>query len=266
MTERGDKANGGRGGEARRPDVGVPGKESLGAPLPKRFYKEAAVAPRAGGFAPVLDGRPIRTPGKRELVVPTEALAAALAEEWHRQGERIDPATMPLTRIVNAAIDGVAERMAEVADDIVAFAASDLLCYRAEAPAGLVRLQDAAWGPVLAWAREGLGADFRLQAGLMPIAQPPEALSAVAGALAGLDALSLAALHVLTTLSGSAVLAIAHLREVVSVEEAWAAATVDETWQAEQWGRDAEAEARAARRYAEFAAASLCLRLLRSPR
>lgn len=244
----------------------IPAKDTLRAPLPKRFYKTAAVAPRDGGFAIQLDGRGIRTPGKRELTVPVEALAEAIADEWRAQGEHIDPATMPLTRIVNSAIDAVEERKREVADDIVAYAGSDLLCYRAETPDALVRRQAEAWNPVLAWAKRELGADFALRAGLMPIEQSAEALDAVRRSLSGIDALSLAALHVLTTISGSALLAIAHWRDEISTEEAWAAATVDETWQREQWGEDAEAEAHAAVRRAEFEAASRCLRLLRSRR
>jgi len=253
-------------GPEKKDAAKLPGKEALRAPLPKRFYKAVAVEPRDGGFAVLLDGRPIRTPAKRALAVPSEELAVAIAAEWEAQGERIDPATMLLTKLVNSAIDAVEERMDEVRQDIVTFAGSDLLCYRAEAPDALVRRQAEAWNPVLAWAKRDLGADLVLRAGLMPIEQPPEALDAVRRALAGVDALSLAALHVLTTIGGSALLAVAHWRGHLSLDEAWAAATVDETWQREQWGRDAEAEAHAALRRAEFEAASRCLRLLRSRR
>jgi chaperone required for assembly of F1-ATPase len=238
-------------------------KDSLRPQLPKRFYKSVDVAARDGGFAITLDGRNVRTPGKRELVVPIEALARAIAEEWSSQGERIDPATMPLTRLANSAIEAVSERMQEVRADVVAFAGRDLLCYRAEAPAALVARQQAAWDPVLAWIKETLSVEFKIQKGLMPIDQDPQALAAVAGTLDDLDALSLSAVHVMTTISGSALLAIAHLKGRITVDEAWAAATVDETWQSEQWGLDAEAEAQAARRRAEFSAASQCLHLLR---
>ncbi len=241
----------------------IPPKDSLRAPLPKRFYKSVAVEAAPGGFRVLLDGRGIKTPAKREFVVPVEPLAEAIAAEWQAQGERIDPATMPLTKLANSAIDAVSSRMQEVADDIAAFSASDLLCYRAEAPEALVRRQAGAWDPVLAWAKRDLGADFRLRQGLMPIDQPPQALDAIRQALTGLDPLSLSALHVLTTISGSALLALAHYRGLLSVDEAWSAATVDETWQKEQWGLDAEAEAHAAARLAEFAAASRCLRLTR---
>lgn len=260
MTRDDGKSNG------RKSAPRIPGKEALRAPLPKRFYKSAGLEKHGEGYAVLLDGRPVRTPAKRELIVPVEDLAAAIAAEWEAQGERIDPATMPLTRLANSAIDAVEERKGDVVDDIVAFAASDLLCYRAEAPDALVRRQAEAWNPVLAWARHDLGVDLDLRAGLMPIAQRPEALAAVRRALAGLDALSLAALHVLTTITGSALLAIAHWKDRLSLDEAWTASTVDEAWQREQWGRDAEAEAQAALRRAEFEAASRCLRLLRSRR
>lgn len=242
----------------------IPGKEALRAPLPKRFYERAAVEARDGAYAVQLDGRNVRTPGKRELAVPARALAEAIAAEWQHQGERIDPATMPLTRLVNSAIDAVDERKSEVAGDIVAFAGSDLLCYRAETPAALVRRQAEAWNPILSWAKDEMGVDLVLRAGLMPVAQPPASMDAIRRALDGIDALSLAALHVLTTISGSALIALALWRGRLSVEEAWEMATLDETWQREQWGRDAEAEAYAAQRRAEFEAANRCLRFLRS--
>lgn len=242
------------------------GKDTLRPPLPKRFYTAAAVEARDRGYAILLDGRGVRTPGKRELLVPDEDLALAIAAEWDAQGEHIDPASMPLTRLVNTAIDAVETHKADVADDIVAFAGSDLLCYRAEAPEALAERQAVKWDPILAWAKRDLGCKFRLRAGLMPIEQPPEALHAVRVALAGADALSLAALHVLTTIGGSALIALAHWHDRLSAEDAWAAVTVDETWQRDHWGRDSEAEAHAAMRRAEFEAASRCLRLLRSRR
>lgn len=260
MTRNGETSNGHDGSPK------IPGKDSLRSPLPKRFYNQASVGPRGEGFTVLLDGRGIRTPAKRELILPSEALAAAIAAEWQAQGEQINPAAMPLTRLANVAIDAVEQRKAEVADDIVAFAASDLLCYRAESPDALVRRQAEAWDPVLAWAKDELGADFKLRAGLMPITQSPEALAAVRSALAGIEALPLTALHVMTTIAGSALLALAHWRNRLSVEDAWAAATIDETWQREQWGHDAEAEAHAAQRRTDFEAASAFLALLRSRR
>jgi chaperone required for assembly of F1-ATPase len=242
----------------------IPGKEALRAPLPKRFYGNVAIEEVPAGFRITLDGRGVRTPAKRELALPVRALAEAIGAEWAAQGERIDPATMPLTKIANSALDAVSQHRTEVADHIVAFAGSDLVCYRAESPESLVRRQSAAWDPLLAWAERELGARLRQRVGLMPITQPLEALSAIAGAVSRLDALELAALHVLTTISGSAVLALAHMQGRLSLDETWSAATVDETWQAEQWGRDAEAEAQQAFRRAEFMAASRFLRLLHS--
>lgn len=240
--------------------------DALRAPLQKRFYTAVAVAERDGAFAVTLDGRGIKTPAKRALAAPTEALAAAVAAEWEAQANHVDPSTMPLTRLLNSALDGVVEHAGDVAAHIAGFASSDLLCYRAETPAGLARRQAEAWDPILDWARETLGAELRVVAGLMPVEQPAEALRAVTRRVEGQDALTLAALHVMTTISGSALIALAHAEDALTLEKAWAAATVDETWQSEQWGRDAEAEAFAARRFADFAAASRCLRLLRSPR
>lgn len=241
-------------------------RDQLRAPLQKRFYTSVDVAAREGGFAVTLDGRGIKTPAKRALLAPTRGLADAIADEWKAQDANIDPATMPLTRLLNSAIDGVTERADEVAADIAGFAASDLVCYRAETPAGLVERQARAWDPVLAWACQTLGAKLHTAVGLMPVEQPADALIAVRRALAGKDAVSLAALHVMTTISGSALIALAHAHEALTLADAWSASLVDETWQSEQWGRDAEAEAFAARRYADFAAASRCLFLLRSRR
>ena len=263
MTDDRKGANGSADGQAKTP-IAITAKDALRAPLPKRFYKAASVEPRDAGFAILLDGRPVRTPAKNLFVVSTAALAEAIADEWDAQGERIDPVTMPLTRLANTALDAVADKMTEVADDIAGFAASDLLCYRAETPEALVLRQAEAWDPLLVWAKDALGADLAVRSGLMPIEQPPHSVASVRSVLDRLDALSLAATHVLTTLTGSAILAIAHLQGRLTLEEAWTAATVDERWQSEQWGRDAEAEARAAERLAEATSAALCLRLLRS--
>lgn len=247
------------GSKGASPEARIPGKESLRAPLPKRFYKSVTVAPRDGGFALLLDGRSIKTPKRKDLVLPTRALADAIAAEWAAQTERIDPDTMPLTRIANTAIDAVADHMREVAADIVAFAGSDLLCYRAAAPEGLVARQKALWNPVLDWARDVLGAGLSLAEGVVHIAQPKDAMARIETALSGLDAFRLACLHVMTTLTGSALIALAHARGKLNLEDAWAAAHVDEDWQIEQWGRDAEADARRIKRFAEFEAASRLL-------
>lgn len=237
-------------------------KDSLRPPLPKRFYKEATVAPRPGGFAVLLDGRGVKTPAKRDLVLPTEALADAVAAEWAAQGAHIDPDTMPLTRFSNTAIDAVADRMPEVAADIAAFAASDLLCYRASSPAGLVAAQNKHWDPVLDWARDELGARFTVGDGVVHVAQPKETIAAYEKAIAPFDPLSLAALHVMTTLTGSALLALACARGCIGVDEAWRAAHVDEDWQIAHWGEDYEAAERRKRRRTEFEAAARLITFL----
>ncbi len=228
-------------------------------PLPKRFYKTASAAPGPAGFVLNLDGKPARTPGRAPLAVADPAVAAALAAEWNAQTTDIDPAAMPLTRIVNSAIDGVAAHLADVRDEIVAYAGSDLLCYRAADPAGLVARQEELWTPILAWARETLGLRFILVAGVTFTEQPPDTLARIATALEPLPALALAAVHVATTLTGSAVLALALARGRLTTVEAWRAAHVDEDWQIALWGADAEATARRANRFREFAAAGLIL-------
>lgn len=229
--------------------------------LPKRFYKSAEAAKQEGGFGILLDGRPVRTPAKALVTVPDEKLALALAEEWNAQTEVIDPEKMPLTRIVNSAIDGVAREQEAVRAEIVKYAASDLLCYRAEGPERLVEIQRAKWDPVLDWAEGMLGARFRLAEGIVFVDQPVEALEAVAAALAPLDIFRLAAASVVTTLTGSALLALALLKGRLTLEEAWVAAHVDEDWNAELWGEDEEAAERRAHRFAEMKAAARVIAL-----
>ncbi len=229
-------------------------------PLPRRFYKEVGVSREGEAFAVLLDGKPVRTPARHLLAVPTSALAERLAEEWRAQGDVVDPATMPLTRIVNAALDRVAGEMAAVRADVVRYAGSDLICYRAEAPEGLAGAQEAAWGPLVAWAREALGARLTLAAGVVYVPQDADALAAVDAAVAPLDALGLAALHTATTLTGSAIVALAVQRSRLTAEEAWAAAHVDEDWQMAQWGADETALAARAARWREMQAAVLILR------
>ncbi len=229
---------------------------------PKRFYRAVSVDGAAPAFRVLLDGKPIRTPARRELTLPAKPLAEAVAAEWDAQDEHIDPGTMPLTRLVNSALDGVAGREAEVRAEIAKYAASDLVCYRAEGPAELVRRQERAWDTVLAWARTALGASLVLGQGIAPVTQAPAAGAAIDRALAGLDAFALTAHHVMTTLTGSALLALAHAGGRLTAAEAWAAAHVDEDWQIGRWGEDAEAKARRDRRWAEMQAASRLLALL----
>jgi chaperone required for assembly of F1-ATPase len=229
--------------------------------LPKRFYTDVTVGDEAGKAAILLDGRRVRTPGKSPLAVPSAALAEAIADEWRAQGDRIDPQTMPLTRLVNSAIDGVVGQEAAVVDDIVAHAGSDLLCYRASGPEGLLCLQAEAWDPVLSWAAGALGAPLSLAEGVMHVPQPETSLAALRAEIEPLDALKLAALHVMTTLTGSALLPLAVARGELSPEAAWEAAHVDEDWQISQWGEDAEAKQRRQNRKTDFDAAAKLLAL-----
>lgn len=224
--------------------------------LPKRFYKATSVASTPDGFAVQLDGRPVRTPSKRPLAVPSAELAAALADEWERQQDVIDPATMPLTRILNSAIDGVQGREDEVRDEIAKYASSDLLCYRADHPEALVALQSAAWDPVLDWAKNQYGVSLRVTTGLMPVPQEAAEIARLRAALASEGTLVVTALHVMTTLTGSALLALAHRHGALDADGAWSAAHVDEDWQISQWGEDAEAARRQAHRKKEFLSAS----------
>lgn len=232
---------------------------AMRAALPKKFYSAVSTAQGETGFNVLLDGRIVKTPGKKVLALPTESLAQAVALEWDRQDGVIDPATMPLTRIANTAIEAVSVKMAEVEADIVAFAGSDLLCYRAAGPEMLVVRQSKAWDPVVQWAADALGARFILGEGVMPISQPPSALDSIARAVTGLGPFRLAGLHVATTLTGSALLALAVLKEARTAEQAWAAAHVDEDYQIELWGSDTEAVARRAQRWADMQAASRML-------
>jgi chaperone required for assembly of F1-ATPase len=238
------------------------GKGKVKPSLPKRFYQDVAIAD--DGAALLLDGKTVRTPGEAELVLPTRALAEAVAEEWRAQGERIDPATMPLTKLANSAIDGVVGREPAVIDDIMSHAASDLVCYRAHAPQGLVAAEARRWGPVLVWAKDALGAPLKLGAGVVHVAQPQASLDRLRQTMLGRDAFSLAALHVMTALTGSALLALAVALGRLSPEEAWAAAHVDEDWQISQWGEDAEAAERRENRRRDFAAAAKLLALLQA--
>jgi len=237
--------------------------DSLAKPLARRFYKDASISD-GPPFKILLDGRAIKTPKKRALEVPTRALAEAIAEEWRAQDTMIDPRRMPLTRFANTAIDAVSDALDAVAADIVAYAGSDLVCYRAEAPDKLVWLQSQYWDPIVAWAEEALGARLKVVSGVTHVKQPEEALVAVAAALVPHEAFHLTGLHVLTTLTGSALLTLALAGHQLSADSAWATAHVDEDYQISLWGDDAEAAARRRGRRAEFDAADRFLALLSS--
>lgn len=218
--------------------------------LPTRFYAKADVASAEDGHKAVLDGRVVRTPAGAEMTLPTEAAARLVAEEYDAQHDHIDPMTMPVTRLANTAIDGVASDVQAVVEDILRFASSDLLCYRADAPERLVVLQAEAWDPVLDWAEAELGARFVLAEGVVHVEQPRQTIAAVGGHLRPRrDPFRIAALHVMTSLTGSALLALAVEAGAIDAETAWKAAYVDEDWNISQWGEDAEAaERRAARK------------------
>jgi chaperone required for assembly of F1-ATPase len=246
-----------------------------GRALPRRFYQSATIAPVAAaagvagsgnadqGYRVLLDGKTLRTPAKADFVVPTCELARAVAAEWEAQEERIDPANMPLTRLVNSAIDGVAGRRAEVSAEIVKYVLSDLVCYRAADPVELVQRQAQAWDPILDWCREELGIGLERATGIVPVAQPEAAGAVLAAWLETRNAFELAAVHTMTTLTGSAVLALAHARDRLPCATAWAAAHIDEDFQAEKWGVDSIAEARREQQWRQMQAASLLLRLAR---
>jgi chaperone required for assembly of F1-ATPase len=231
----------------------------------RRFYKTAEVTEEGGRFVLSLDGRRARTPGRNPLAGQSQALMLEVAKEWGRQRETIDPADMPLTRLLNSAIDGVAHTMAETRADVLRYAGSDLLCYRAEEPGTLVQRQAHAFDPVLRWAADELGARFHVTAGVTHVAQPNAALAAIGAAVDAYDdAVALAALSVMTTLTGSALLALAVARGFLSVEAAWQAAHVDEDFQAERWGADGEAMAQRDARRREFEAAGVVVEALRA--
>lgn len=248
---------------ARSDDPIRTSQEAMRPVLPKRFYAIVSVVPEAGGgFAVRLDDRTPKSPARHPIVLPTADAAAAVAEEWRVLEDVIDPARMPMTRLVNSALDVVAPDAAPIVSEIVKYAGSDLLCYRADGPVSLVKAQADAWDPVLTWADETFGARFVLAEGVNFVAQPAKTLAAVEERVRGeASPFALAALHVMTTLTGSALIALAVAAGRLSAGEAWAAAHVDEDHQIARWGEDAEASARRDRRFAEFEAAAR-LRLL----
>jgi chaperone required for assembly of F1-ATPase len=232
-------------------------------PQRKRFYVSAGVTETLDGFAITLDDKPVRTPSRYPLVAPTREIAEAMAAEWDAQKEIIDPVTMPLTRLANSVIDAVAGRVETVADDIAKYFHSDMLFYRAGHPEALIAKEAAHWDPVLFWAADTLGAHFILTEGIVHVRQPDQAVAAAHAALPA-DPWSIAALHVVTTLTGSALLALALMRGVVDEDQIWAAAHVDEDWNIEQWGVDEEVATRRAARLVDFKAAAGVLKALDS--
>lgn len=231
----------------------------------KRFWKAAEVVAEDDGYAVRLDGRPLKTPAKAALSLPSEALARAVAAEWEAQEDEVDPRTMPCTRTANSALDKVAVQQAEVADMLAEYGGTDLLCYRADSPAELVARQAAAWDPMLDWAARDLGAPLRVGQGVMHVPQPSDSTARLRDIVHAHDAFELAALHDLVAMSGSLILALAAARDVAPADEIWQISRIDETWQAEQWGDDEEAAALAAYKRAEFLHAKRFIDLVRSP-
>lgn len=230
--------------------------------MTRRFYTEVTVEPAGDGHAVLLDARPVRTPGRAVLALPTVTLAHAIADEWAGQGETVDPGSMPLTRLANTVLDGILASPGPVADAIANYAGSDLLCHRADWPADLAARQAATWDPLIDWANRRFDIALTVGAGVMPIAQPQEVHARLSAAVHALDPWTLAATHMATTVTGSLILGLMLADGAIDPERAWAAGQLDDLYQAEQWGEDPEAaKARAARR-ADLDTAARMLRLL----
>jgi chaperone required for assembly of F1-ATPase len=228
----------------------------------KRFWKAADIVDASTGFGVELDGRRVKTPARADLIVPTSALAEAIAVEWNDCGEMVDPRSMPLTGLANAAIDRVAPDKAGFAAGIAQYAESDLTCYRAEGPATLVARQAESWDALLAWARRRYDVDFACVSGVMHVPQPDETVRKLGHAVATLEAFRLAGLSPLVTLGGSLIAGLAVLEEMMPAEDAWEAVSLDDRWQLKQWGDDAEARTALDGRRRDFLAAARFLDLL----
>lgn len=229
----------------------------------KRFWTAASVEPIEQGFTVQLDGRDVRTPRKTLVAMPSRALALGVAEEWNAQSEIIDPYSMPLTRAVNATLDKVVPQRADVAANLAEYGGTDLLCYRAGGPARLIARQAAAWDPMLDWAAREMGARLVVTEGVMHVGQPAESIRALRGRVEAMTPWELTALSEFVTLSGSLVLALAAMAGQ-DPGTLWPLSRIDEDWQAEQWGEDAEEAERIAVKRAAFMQAGTYLELLRA--
>lgn len=228
----------------------------------KRFWKEVAVVAEDGGWGIQLDGRPVRTPARAALLVPTEALVQGIAEEWRGVAETVDPRAMPLTGLANAAIDRVAPDPEAFASGLARYAEGDLTCYRAEGPRLLAERQAESWDSLLSWARRRYDVDFATTCGIVHVPQAAATVAQLSHALAALDAFRLAAMSPVVTIGGSLVAALAVLEKAVTPDQAWLAVSIDERWQLEQWGTDTEAEAALENRRRDFMAGARFLELL----
>ncbi|MBM7069969.1 ATP12 family chaperone protein [Actibacterium sp. 188UL27-1] len=218
----------------------------------KRFWSAASIDATEGGWQILLDSKPVHTPAKSPLIVPSRALAEAIAVEWDAQDEAVDPLSMPLTRSANAAIDKVTPQFDEVIALIAEYGGADQLCYRAEGPDALIQRQAEAWDPLLDWAASGLKAPLAMTTGVMHTPQPANSLQALGARVRALSPFEVTALHDLVGLSGSLIIGLAVLDEVLPAEELWRRSRIDETWQQEQWGIDEEATAAAATKREDF--------------
>lgn len=228
----------------------------------KRFWKDVGVEQEGDGWTIKLDCKPVKTPARAALMVPNEALADAIADEWRSVDNAIDPRAMPLTGFANAAIDRIAPERRAFAGGLARYAEADLACYRSEWPPELVERQVAVWDPMLSWARRRFDVDFATTSGLMHVPQPPATVEQLSHAVAALDPFRLAGLSALTTVGGSLIAALAVLEKAINPEEGWKAVSVDERWQLEQWGSDSEAETALGNRGRDFLAAARFLELL----
>ncbi len=228
----------------------------------KRFWKSAEAVKSGSRWGVELDGKPLRTPARAPLEVPSEALARAMADEWNAAPETFEPRSMPLTGFANAAVDRVAPDPAMFGASLAQYGESDLTCYRAEGPQGLVNAQEQAWDSLLAWGRRRFDVDFRTTCGILHVAQPVATTDRLAHTVAALDPFRLAGLSPLVTIGGSLLAALAVLEGAVTVAQAWDAVSVDDRWQLEQWGADSEAETRLENQRRDFLAAAAFLDLL----
>ena len=231
----------------------------------KRFYKSVSVAPTDGGYQIHLDGRPVRTPSKALLVVPSKALAEAIAQEWDAQVETIEPAAMPLTRHANTVLDRVTPQREMVTDEISRYGGNDLVCYRAEWPTDLAERQAATWDPLIDWTRRRYDASLSIVQGIMHRPQSEEALARLSQAVNALDDWQLAPLHTITTITGSLVIALALLDGEITPEAAFEAGQLDELYQIEKWGEDSLAQKARETRRVDLLSAANFLELLRAP-
>lgn len=234
----------------------------MAAPGPKRFYKTAAAAKTVGGYHVTLDGKPVRTPAGETILLRNKALAEALAAEWGAQSSHIAFSSMGINQLVNSAIDRGAGNRAGLEDELAAYGGTDLLCYRADAPAALAARQAAAWDPLLDWAGARYGARLRVTSGIVAIDQDAAALAALRGRIAMLDLFQLTAMRAVVGLCGSLIVGLAVAERRLSTDQAWNVVNIDEDWQKEKWGEDAQAAANRAGAFAAFAQASHMLQVL----